>query len=128
MIASHYVIEKILRDWGNIEAVKEQFEKFARRYPEDREFQEVYREFREYLRESTERLENIKAMVYREKDMKRKTNGIKNRGPNERKDTDLLGRLQLYEDLPDHTPEWGVTLSHQDHQGYDQTIDRKCLR
>jgi|GEM_PF-2154998 len=118
MIASHYVIEKILRDWENLELVKEQFEKFAKRYPEDSELQEIYEEFQEYLKESTERMENIKVMVYRPRDVKRKEHEIKNRDYKERKDTNLLRHLQLYDDLPDHTTNWEVTLSHQDHQGY----------
>ena len=60
MPASHYVIEKILSKWNNLRLLKREFEKFARRYPDDDEFQEVYMAFNEYLRINSERLEKIK--------------------------------------------------------------------
>ncbi|HIE34422.1 MAG TPA: hypothetical protein EYP86_04725 [Candidatus Altiarchaeales archaeon] len=60
MPVSHYVIEKILSRWNNLRMLKREFEKFARRYPDDDEFQEVYKEFNKYLRINSERLERIK--------------------------------------------------------------------
>jgi len=64
MIASHYAIKEILKDWGNTKVVKERFEELAKRYPEDKEFQEIYNEFKEYLNLSAEKLEKIKMKVH----------------------------------------------------------------
>ena len=110
MRASHYVIEEILRNWGNPEEVKEVFEKFAKRYSEDRELQEIYNEFQEHLKLSTEKMENIRTMIHRSRNIKKKNHEMKDKNHKERKDIDqLLVHPQPYGDydkfLPDHTPD-----------------------
>ena len=61
MVASHYVIEKILEKWTDLRDLKNEFEKFSKRYPDDIEFQRIYNEFKDYLRINTERLERIRS-------------------------------------------------------------------
>jgi len=71
MYASHYVIEEILKKWGNLDELKREFSKFSRRYPQDEELQKIYREFKRYLKkkedwekikEKLESLKNIRRM------------------------------------------------------------------
>lgn len=71
MIASHYVIEEILRNWDDTEIARKEFEKFAKRYPEDKELQEIYNEFIEHLNLSREKLEKIKMKIYKSEDIKK---------------------------------------------------------
>jgi len=61
MVASHYVIEKILGKWTDLRDLKDEFEKFSKRYPDDIEFQKIYNEFKDYLKINTERLDEIKS-------------------------------------------------------------------
>lgn len=60
MVASHYVLEKILSEWGDLHKLRAEFEKFSKRYPEDAELQKIYRDFQDYLKLNSEQLEDIK--------------------------------------------------------------------
>lgn len=60
MVASHYVLEKILAKWGDLEALRDEFEKFSKRYPEDVELQKIHEDFQAYLRLNSDQLRDIK--------------------------------------------------------------------
>lgn len=51
MIADHFVIKEILDVWTNKNELKEKFEKFSKRYPEDDELQVIYKEFKKALKD-----------------------------------------------------------------------------
>lgn len=98
MRACHYIIENILENWGDIELVKEQFEKFAERYPEDREFQDIYNEFLDYLELSKQKLEKIRMEVHNLENMKKKNPGMKGNDSRKKEDPDQLPEhAQLHE-------------------------------
>lgn len=90
MRACHYIIENILENWGDIELVKEQFEKFAERYPEDREFQSIYNEFLDYLELSKQKLEKIRREVHNLENMKKRNPEMKGNDPRKKEDHDEL--------------------------------------
>ena len=62
MIASHYIIEEILNSWDEKDKLKENLEKFSKRYPEDKELHEIYKEFMELSKkeEKDKDKENLK--------------------------------------------------------------------
>jgi predicted RNase H-like nuclease (RuvC/YqgF family) len=60
MYASHYVIEKILSKWDNLEELKEEFGKFSQRYSQDGEFRRIYQEFKETLKKEPKELGKVK--------------------------------------------------------------------
>ena len=62
---SYHVIEKILKEWEDLHAVKEDLDKFSTRYPDDVEFQKLYTKFKEYLTTETDKLEKIKSELKR---------------------------------------------------------------
>lgn len=65
MVASRYVIDKILKRWGNPRGLRDEFEKFSKRYPNDTELQRIYKEFQNYLRINTNKSERIKIKLSR---------------------------------------------------------------
>ncbi|MBN2014832.1 MAG: hypothetical protein JW778_06595 [Candidatus Altiarchaeota archaeon] len=60
MQASHYVLEKILAKWGDLNELRDEFEKFSKRYPDDPELQRVYKDFQHYLKLNSEHFGDIK--------------------------------------------------------------------
>lgn len=65
MLASHYVIEDILKKWDNLDELKEEFAKFSQRYSQDEEFQKIYQEFKKIkgkkdLKKIKEKLESLR--------------------------------------------------------------------
>ncbi|MEM4347810.1 MAG: hypothetical protein QW802_04425 [Candidatus Altiarchaeota archaeon] len=51
MIADHFVIKEILDRWKNKDELREEFEKFSKRYPNDEELQSLYKEFKKLLKQ-----------------------------------------------------------------------------
>ena len=59
MLANHFVIEDILKKWGNMQELEKEFEKFSKRYSEDKELQALYKKFKKCQKDKT-RLTEIK--------------------------------------------------------------------
>ncbi len=59
MLATHFVIENILKKWENTQELEREFGKFSERYPEDKELQALYKKFKKCLKDKT-RLDEIK--------------------------------------------------------------------
>lgn len=49
VLASHHIIDEILKKWSNVDEVKKEFEKFSKRYPKDTEFQKIFEDYRKCI-------------------------------------------------------------------------------
>ncbi len=63
VLASHYVIGEILERWDNLENVGKEFEKIAKRYPNDAELQGIYIEFRKSLETDKKGMDDINSKL-----------------------------------------------------------------
>lgn len=48
---THYVLKHIIESMDDIEALRENFDKFSKRYPQDSDFLRIYGEFEKYDQE-----------------------------------------------------------------------------
>ncbi|HIE34413.1 MAG TPA: hypothetical protein EYP86_04680 [Candidatus Altiarchaeales archaeon] len=72
--ASYYVIKEVSQILEKKDMLEghEVFEKFSKRYTNDKEFQEIYEKFKEYLNKNDKRiLEDIKTKLKKLGDMRR---------------------------------------------------------
>ncbi len=62
VLASHYVIKEILKIWANADLTRKEFEKFAKSYPNDREFQKIFEDYKACV-ESKGNLDDVKSKL-----------------------------------------------------------------